>query len=108
MKTNNLRFIGQIRKGNLIITTCVDANNNEYRFAKLVKNKVSNITTKIEAIESKLEKVVEEVREVKQVIYEIEDDLEVPYFMNKEYRATKKRLDSFRSRVLDNCIGVDI
>lgn len=37
MKTNNMKFVRQIRKANLIITTYVDANGREYSFGRLVK-----------------------------------------------------------------------
>ena len=37
MKTNNMKFVRQIRKANLIITTYVDSNGREYSFGRLVK-----------------------------------------------------------------------
>ena len=53
MRTNKLQFVGLIRKGNIILTTCVDANGNEFRFGKLVKRTatVTNIATKLEVKE---------------------------------------------------------
>ena len=69
MKTNKLTFVRQIRKGNMIITTYVDANKNEFRFAKLVK-RVSNVT-KLEEVraikESKTISVVEQAVGAEQV-----------------------------------------
>lgn len=69
MKTNKLTFVRQIRKGNMIITTYVDANKNEFRFAKLVK-RVSNVT-KLEEVraikESKTIAVVEQAVGAEQV-----------------------------------------
>ena len=69
MKTNKLTFVGQIRKGNMIITTYVDAKKNEFRFAKLVK-RVSNVT-KLEEVraikESKTIAVVEQAVGAEQV-----------------------------------------
>lgn len=69
MKTNKLTFVGQIRKGNMIITTYVDAKKNEFRFAKLVK-RVSNVT-KLEEVraikESKTISVVEQAVGAEQV-----------------------------------------
>ena len=69
MKTNKLTFVRQIRKGNMIITTYVDANKNEFRFAKLVK-RASNVT-KLEEVraikESKTIAVVEQAVGAEQV-----------------------------------------
>ena len=69
MKTNKLTFVGQIKKGNMIITTYVDAKKNEFRFAKLVK-RVSNVT-KLEEVraikESKTISVVEQAVGAEQV-----------------------------------------
>jgi hypothetical protein len=69
MKTNKLTFVGQIRKGNMIITTYVDANKNEFRFAKLVK-RVSNVT-KLEEVraikETKTVAVIEQAVGAEQI-----------------------------------------
>ena len=69
MKTNKLTFVGQIKKGNMIITTYVDAYKNEFRFAKLVRP-VAKVT-KLEEVraikESKTVAVVEQAVGAEQV-----------------------------------------
>lgn len=78
MKTNKLTFVRQIRKGNMIITTYVDANKNEFRFAKLVK-RASNVT-KLEEVraikESKTIAVIEQAVGAEQVQTRVVEQVE--------------------------------
>lgn len=85
-----MALVRRERVGNMVVTTYIDADFNQFKFAKLVKENVTKINYEVE----------EEVLQESLVAEDVEEyDLEIHKFMTREYREAKKIIEQIKMEV---------